>query len=175
MHWVFVRNQSGYSMSLTRSSLIPLVNTLDCKFSIEPLLLQLSVRYNIEQKRTSLLSRGKSSRRKVTAICAAPFENLVAICEDRSVEPYESRQDENTDGLLISLQLSIYHVPTKRRMRVMYYDDVHLKEGFTGCTFSTDSKYLITHGGSDVSHLVYWKWESEKMEAVAKFQGSTLR
>ena len=69
------------------------------------------------------------------------------------------------------LQVSVFHVPTKRKMRSMYFDDVAMRGSFELCTFSADAKLLVTLGGSPTTHMVIWKWESEKIEASARFPG----
>ena len=73
------------------------------------------------------------------------------------------------DGLQTMLQVSVFHVPTKRKMRSMYYGDAAFRGSFDMCAFSADAKVLVTVASGMPSSMVVWKWESEKIEATARF------
>eukprot|EP01135_Chromosphaera_perkinsii_P004015 Nk52_evm28s266 gene=Nk52_evmTU28s266 len=124
------------------------ISFLDEHFVIYPVGSNL-VMYNVDQKSQKFL-QGAEKREGMTAMTVSPSRRYVAIAE---------RGDRPT--------VTICDLQSNRKKKVLTNPDA-LSNQYVSMAFSSDSKFLVTQGGSPDWILTFWLWEKSKVLASIK-------
>ncbi len=70
----------------------------------------------------------------------------------------ERTRESAADGA--TTQVSVYHLAMRRRLRTVTFP---CAAEFVSCSFTGDGKYLVAASGAADPHVVYCKWDGEKV------------
>lgn len=108
------------------------------------------VLYNMETRSMSFLREGGDFKGVHAALVLSPSRKYLAVSERAE-----------------HAQVSIFHVGSQRRYRVVSCADV-LSHTFVSAAFSADSKVLAAVGGEPDFALVVWLWDKGRVLALQK-------